>query len=174
MKIKELSLIAAGYQASELPEVSPHGRGHAYRTAILAKAIQLRVGGNVEMVVAAGLLHDVGRIHDKGDPMHGYRGVYYAIQAMMDPVWVNCMLPLNMSNKGMVTDIIIHHCEPGPGTFLEMQIVKDADKLDRVRFQGDNELSAVLDVDRLHFKDISADMILGAQALLGREEEWKL
>lgn len=174
MKIKELSVIAGEYQASELGELSPHGRGHVCRTAILAQAIQLHVGGDLQMIVAAALLHDIGRIDDKGDAMHGYRGVYYAIQAMMDPLWVNCVA-LNMAKKGMVTDIIIHHCEPGPGTFLEMQIVKDADKLDRVRFQGENILvSSVLDIQRLHFKEISIGMILEAQDLLRREEEWKV
>lgn len=152
---------------------SSHGEAHWLRVFKLAdkmiNRMALMVKGNNKLVVNRGvvgfaaLLHDVGRVHDGRDPAHGYRGASTAVRvattiyASGKNQW-DLILPKDFHKKvaelGMIADIVNRHCLKGPGDYLEMQIVKDADKLDRVRFSGKRSV----DVDRLAL-DVSRDMV---------------
>ena len=100
-----------------------------------------RVELNLPVIVAAALLHDVGREHDGVDPMHGLRS------AEMVRVWAR------NGDLGLDTDllyqVILHHCRP-PDTApmvdppWEVRIMGDADKLDRFRLGGPIPLDETL------------------------------
>lgn len=85
----------------------------------------------------ATMVHDVGRIDDGADPQHGSRSAAWMRQNLADK-----MSPTDMD----VASYIVHWHVPddseAPVMTTELQVMKDADGLDRVRL-GD------LDVSRL-------------------------
>lgn len=118
---------------------------------------------NKGIVGLASLLHEIGRIHDGKDPNHGFRGASIAFRVAGNifatgPNKLALATPKGMQAKlvelGRIADIVNRHCMKGPGDYLEMQIVKDADKLDRVRIKG----AASVDVDRLAL-DVSRSLV---------------
>jgi hypothetical protein len=114
--------------------------------------INEKVGGDKVVVTMAALLHDIGRLHDNDDPDHGYRVAPSLFDAATDLAWVD---PVEW---GKIAHIVFEHCLPGPGDFLEMQIVKDADKLDlfRNKMGGPDPHRLALDISKneiLHFKN---------------------
>ena len=139
-----------------------HGEKHWLRVFKLADKIincmtlniKTRLVVNRGVVGLAALLHDVGRIHDGRDYDHGYRGAAIAFKVAGNVFasgknQLDLATPTGFHKKmvelGKIADIVSRHCLPGPGDYLEMQIVKDADKLDRVRFGG----KKAVDVNRL-------------------------
>jgi len=117
---------------------------------------------NRGVVGLGALLHDIGRVHDGKDLDHGFRGAPIAFKVAGNVFASNQSAMATpkgfygkMAELGKVCDIVARHCLPGPGDYLEMQIVKDADKLDRVRFGGVKSL----DVNRLAWPDICVPII---------------
>ena len=139
-----------------------HGEAHWLRVfkltekiincMVLARKDKLVVNRGV--IGLSALLHDIGRVNDGKDPDHGYRGAPVAFRVAGNIMakgknQLKLATPkgfhAGMVELGKIADIVTRHCFPGPGDYLEMQIVKDADKLDRVRLNG---VEAV-DLDRL-------------------------
>jgi hypothetical protein len=106
--------------------------------------------------------HDIGRISDGSDPDHGWRAARQVLVAANQvALSLPEMLPIGRSQqdvwKGRLLEIVFHHCEPGHGSFIEMQIVKDADKLERFRLTPEGP-----DPERLALA-VSRDMIEDAR-----------
>lgn len=124
-----------------------HGVGHMTRSIRLAHMIyqahpNLIPGarlhaGDCGLVLCAAALHDIGRLNDEADPEHGLRAARQVLVAANEvAVALPELLPGRSEQdvwKGKLLEMVFHHCEPGPGTFIEMKIAKDADKLDRFR-----------------------------------------
>lgn len=139
-----------------------HGEKHWLRVFKLADKImsclmlarKTKLVVNKGMVGMAALLHDIGRVNDGADPDHGYRGapIAFKLAASLMAQGQNKIalatpkgFYAKMAELGRIADIVSRHCLPGPGDYLEMQIVKDADKLDRVRLGGPD----AVDLDQL-------------------------
>lgn len=116
-----------------------HGVDHMARVFILQELIcdKLDVQGitvNREAVRWAAMAHDVGRVDDGIDIDHGRRSA----------IWIKENLSSLMSPEmlDVVTYIVQWHVPPDrdtPVMTLELQILKDADALDRVRL-GDLDI----------------------------------
>lgn len=136
----------------------PHGTGHWRRTAALALLIKQEILSPADdrLLEAAAVLHDIGRINEEADPLHGLRGLKSAAHIL------SCIMPgFKRLECGKILDIVAHHCDPGFGTYIEMRIVMDADKLDRLRF-GDDKL----DIDRLAFPNTCTKLLPEVYRLL--------
>lgn len=130
-----------------------HGVKHWWRTAKIAEMIiKDQPWASIEsvqsMIQTAAVFHDIGRINESNDPMHGYNGAGWLLK--IASCSRDLIHTLAAKEWGIVLEIIIHHCEPGPGTFPEMQVVKDADKCDRFRLseEGPDPKRLALDVTR--------------------------
>ena len=131
-----------------------HGVKHWRRTAMIAEMIWDRSPWAnrrkfaLRVIQMAAVFHDIGRVSDKADATHGYGGAGWLLK-ITSKSW-DIRNSIEADAWGEVLDIIIHHCEPGPGTFPEMQIVKDADKCDRFRLseEGPDPSRLALDVTR--------------------------
>ena len=133
---------------------SMHGVSHTRRVMIHAVEIAEAVGASLwerEAVIRATLWHDIGRTDDRADYYHGAKSAGKAVGLGL--------------HRGLPPDIVevalyavTHHSGdeergvsaadyfPVPHTALRVfQILKDADGLDRVRFDG-------LDVRRLRLE----------------------
>lgn len=130
-----------------------HGVKHWRRTAMIAEiitkdAVWASTESEQSMIRMSTVFHDMGRLNDSADPWHGYGGAGWLLK--ITSCSHDLRNKLSAKEFGIVLDIIIHHCEPGPGTFLEMQVVKDADKCDRFRLseEGPDPSRLALDVTR--------------------------
>ena len=113
-----------------------HGVDHLMRVFILQELIcdKLEAAGQkIDRQVTrwASIVHDVGRVDDGLDLDHGWRSA----------AWVKEHLANDMSPEMMdaVTYCIHWHVPPdseAPVMTPELQVLKDADSLDRVRFDG--------------------------------------
>lgn len=119
-----------------LGDETSHGIDHALRTCDLACKISLAEGGDIDVIRAAALLHDIGRENIFSDPGHGKRGAGIAREIL---VRIGADWDLEK-----ITDIIARHDDPDDGDYLELEIVKDADKLELMRISPD-----YLELDRL-------------------------
>ena len=146
-----------------------HGESHWDRTMALAGMIQAHHReADLGMVLCGACFHDIGRIDDGPDAEHGFRAARAAlVAANLTAREMPELLPASRSEhdvwKGKLLEIIFHHCDYGPGTFLEMQIVKDADKLDRFRLSPQGP-----DPDRLAL-ETSRNLMDTARKLARRE-----
>lgn len=115
-----------------------HGTIHAVNTLNLARRIGSVEGGDLFVIQAAALLHDIGRITVFSDPGHGERGAGLA-REILDRLDVP-------TNRSLVSEIIARHDDhdDGPGLPIELAVVKDADKLELLRISPD-----YLDLNRL-------------------------
>jgi putative nucleotidyltransferase with HDIG domain len=119
-----------------------HGTRHALRVALFARALAAELGLSPterQTVIAAALLHDIGRLHDQGDTEHGARGAK----------WVNensdALAPLqnlDAADRATAALAILGHEIPYPGVEREpgyaaagwtIDLLKTADALDRYR-----------------------------------------
>ncbi len=130
-----------------------HGVKHWRRTAMIADMINKRAFYPNDIMAApviemASVFHDIGRVSDAADPTHGYGGAGWLLK-ISTKNW-DIRNNIQATAWGKVLDILIHHCEPGPGTFPEMQVVKDADKCDRFRLseEGPDPSRLALNVTR--------------------------
>ncbi|MCK5612497.1 hypothetical protein KAR91_62065 [Candidatus Pacearchaeota archaeon] len=154
------------------------------RTVALACSIQqthqhqipgcLRDAGDAGLIMCGAAFHDIGRINDGADPDHGFRAARQVLVAANQvALSLPEMLPVGRSEqdvwKGKLLDIVFHHCEFGPGTFIEMQICKDADRLDRFRLGP-----TALDPSRLALHVSEELMDEARRYVKGDMKQWKL
>jgi hypothetical protein len=134
-----------------------HGTKHAFRCMLIASRILKEIPqAEPAVVICAATFHDVGRVHDGADPLHGYRGVPRVLSimdALKNPQYPNFQTGAWEVIKGKVAEIVAGHSFPGPGIGINAQVMRDANKLDRVRFGED-----ALDVSRLAL-DVSKELI---------------
>lgn len=110
-----------------------HGVGHMTRVFILQELIcdgleQLDIPVDREVIRYAAMAHDVGRVDDGLDLEHGKRSTE----------WIASNLAKRMSPEMLdaVTYCVYWHVPPdseAPVMSTELQVLKDADGLDRVR-----------------------------------------
>jgi hypothetical protein len=115
-----------------------HGMRHAVNTMDLAGRIGRVEGGDIFVIQAAALLHDIGRVNIFSDPEHGRRGAVLA-REILDRLDVP-------ADRALICLIIARHDDPqdnrdGP---IELIVVKDADRLELLRIAPD-----YLDLGRL-------------------------
>jgi len=147
-----------------------YGESHWRRTFLIADAMCKQLPANREVVGMAALLHDIGRVGVKPDSYHGYRGAGQALRVAGNIMATNPLqnaVPKHfyamMVNIGMITDIVNRHClESHDDDYLELQVVRDANILDRVRFGG----RAMIDVERLSLRHVSEPLIGYAMEIL--------
>jgi hypothetical protein len=117
-----------------------HGVDHAGRTLDFALRIGKVEGGDISVIGAAALLHDIGRENIFSDPGHGARGAKMAEKILRK-------LDADVDVKKVV-DIIARHDEPedsdGEVRPRELAILRDADRLELLRISPD-----YLDLTRL-------------------------
>lgn len=116
-----------------------HGYMHGLRTMLIAGRINRQIAerGDPTVILCASTFHDVGRVDDSADALHGYRGVPKVL-GIMDEILeprqktMDYLAAWNVI-KGKVAAIVAHHNQPIMGMTIEAQIVMDADKLDMFR-----------------------------------------
>jgi len=146
-----------------------YGIDHWRRTFKLAEAIMKKTGGNKHIVSFAALCHDIGRVNHNRDRNHGYRGASVAIRVAGNIFAANPMsmaLPKDFNGTmvvmGKIADIVSRHCLDHRPDYLEMQIVNDANILDRVRFDGKRSI----DVSKFAMPEVSKKLIKTALKML--------
>jgi len=108
-----------------------HGIDHLENVAQHAAALAKRHKGNRDLVVAAALLHDLGR--SKPD-LHGQESTRYSVE-LAKPI----LKKTGYSQKeiGIIVQIILNHDQPALSpSFLEGRVLKDADFLDGFGIRG--------------------------------------
>ncbi len=114
-----------------------HGVCHAMRTFDFACRIAKVEGGDMVVIGAAAILHDIGRKNIFGDTGHGLRGA-----KMADGILRGLKADIDVEK---VVEIIGKHDEPGEdiqegqcgGEPLELSILRDADRLELLRISPD-------------------------------------
>lgn len=158
MELSQLVDRAAGFclLPAELID-GPHGVSHWERTAIFAGWIAEEVEFELtiiqkNVILMSAICHDIGRTHDGYDHMHGYAGVLPTIRFMdsirvLDRihVWHDSGMTVACHPAGHILDIVMHH-SAYKGTFSEMKIVMDADRLDHMRFGKETLLADRLEL----------------------------
>lgn len=117
-----------------------HGVGHLTRVFMIQELIcnlleERGIAVNRDATRYAAMAHDVGRTHDGHDPDHGWRSADWIKNNLTDQ-----MTPELLDT---VTYIVHWHVPPdndAPEMTTELQVLKDADGLDRVRL-GDLNVS---------------------------------
>jgi len=107
------------------PDISiPHGLSHLERVWNRCLKLGMRLDGDLEILVAAAYLHDLGRHH--GLEVHGAKSA-----EMAKPVLEKIKFPREKREK--VLEAIRLHEQTAPKehrNFIEAQILYDSDKLD--------------------------------------------
>jgi putative nucleotidyltransferase with HDIG domain len=122
-----------------LGDEKSHGFAHAERTMDLAERISRVEGGDIDVIRAAALLHDIGRENIFGDPGHGKRGA-----EMSREILERLKVPWDVEK---IVEIVARHDESGGGSGdepIELVIVRDADRLELLRVSPE-----YLDLERL-------------------------
>ncbi len=122
-----------------LKDEESHGFGHAKRTMDLALRISRVEGGDIDVIRASALLHDIGRENIFGDPGHGKRGAEISREILE-----RLKAPWDIEK---IVSIVARHDESaddGESEPIELVIVRDADKLDLLRVSPE-----YLDLERL-------------------------
>lgn len=140
-----------------------HGISHLARVFILQEIISERLLAegrqfDHEAVRWASVTHDVGRVNDDADAGHGFRSAEWAKQNLGDRVAAETLECIAYLNEWHVPSD-----ESVPRFSLELEILKDADGLDRVRLYD-------LDPNYLRL-EVSRGMIDLAQQLLDKTLE---
>ena len=148
---------------------SKYGDRHWRRTFKLAEMIMEQAGGHNGIVGYAALCHDIGRVSDLQDANHGFRGASIAMRIAAQS-YATMPMPQNQFNGtmvilGKIEDIVSRHCLDHEPDYLEMQIVHDANILDRVRFDG----VASINPEMFALPDVSIPLIAAAMELLESE-----
>jgi len=122
-----------------LGDEKSHGFGHAKRTMDLAWRISMVEGGDIDVIRASALLHDIGRENIFGDPGHGKRGAKVSREILE-----RLQVPWNIEK---IVSIVAGHDESGEegkNEPIELIIVRDADRLELLRVSPE-----YLDLERL-------------------------
>jgi hypothetical protein len=124
--------------AAIVGDEASHGMGHALNTMDLAVRIGRVEGGDLLVIRAAALLHDIGRQNVFSDPDHGRRGARRA-RVILDRLDVP-------ADRELICEVIARHDDPddAPNGPVELAVVKDADRLELLRIAPD-----YLDLGRL-------------------------
>jgi putative nucleotidyltransferase with HDIG domain len=124
--------------AAIVGDEASHGMTHALNTMDLATRIGRVEGGDLVVIRAAALLHDIGRRNVFSDPDHGRHGARLA-REILDRLDVP-------ADRELICEIISRHDDPddAPDGPIELAVVKDADRLELLRIAPD-----YLDLGRL-------------------------
>ena len=149
LDLEELLEFAKHNMLNRLLADGIHGVKHWERTAKIADMIWYKLSWEKpkrsrRIIQMAAVFHDIGRENDGADPDHGSMG----------EDWSGFIITGDLRRqfkKGELAAagyIIGLHCDPSPGTSLEMKVVKDADKCDRFRLseEGPDPSRLALDV----------------------------
>lgn len=133
---EEIEALLSKFMSSEML-AGIHGTKHAFRTMLIAGKILAEIPhADPAVVICASTFHDVGRINDGHDPLHGFRGVPRVLEIMELIRNPDCPEPETGAwdvVKGKVANIVANHWLPGFGIGFDAQVVKDADRLDLLR-----------------------------------------
>lgn len=142
-----------------------HGVAHNERVAILAYYIANALGLSLreqELIVDASFYHDVGRMNDIDDILHGDRSAEMIDKIVIDEdleymKQLKCVIICH-SHEDEEMDMLIQNSNVDfEHTKILASILKDADALDRIRFDG-------LDLSYLRL-DISKQLLNASAAL---------
>jgi len=132
-----LALAEMGVTEAQFKYTSPiHGPSHVNRVIYLAMMLCRQHGHGLVMpeVWAAAYLHDLARLDDEPDDMHGHRAVAEYLHQYED-----LFIRAGVRDMQAVAFAVAYHCTPleatpvGGKADLVLRILKDADALDRVR-----------------------------------------
>lgn len=142
-----------------------HGRDHIERVMLYGALLSMMLDLSKEdatLVLQACAYHDIGRLNDQLDPLHGRRGAN-----MLEDI-------LHPENLDIIQAAIATHSEPDERLDYYMDLyncsdhkrcslicscLKDADALDRVRLH-DLDLSQLRHKESLELKDFAVRMVL--------------
>lgn len=110
-----------------------HSRNVLYLATSLAKGLNLNEM-DLDIIAFSAALHDVGRIHNGEDPHHGKRSVqkinkHPEIYRILHNMFTGSQIE-------RIERLISEHCIEDNGNDPLMSCLKDADALERVRFNG--------------------------------------
>lgn len=151
------------YRNTVLPKIEGYNEGvhsnmHTVRVLLLTLSLAylLDVSDRDRFILAnAALYHDSARTDDSKDPKHGERAAEKIKKENIDLLTIQCkdvseeyeLGYLNKNEKSILRDVIKYHSLDDTlamkdikekRTFKLLEILKDADALDRVRFKGVN------------------------------------
>ena len=134
---EQIEELLSKFMSSEML-AGPHGTKHALRTMLIAGKIlaEMPESADATVVMCASTLHDVGRVSDGSDPLHGFRGVPRVLEIMdliRNPDYPEPETGAWEVVKGKVANIVANHCFPGFGVGIDAQVAGDADRLDILR-----------------------------------------
>lgn len=137
-----------------------HGLAHALNTMELAGRIGRVEGGDLLVIGAAALMHDIGRENIFHDPGHGRRGADRA-REILDRLQVP-------TDRELVCEIIARHDDPidEDDQSIECAVVRDADRLELLRIGPD-----YLDLSQLITKEALRQVAHALSLHYGRGRE---
>lgn len=111
---------------------------HAHRVADYAEQLWKSEGGDYPVIIAAGLLHDIG-IPEAERKYHSASGKYQEIEG--PPVAREILTELGFPEEQLdeICEIIAHHHTPGIITTINFKILSDADWLVNIGDECDIE-----------------------------------
>ncbi|MBI2909404.1 MAG: HD domain-containing protein [Chloroflexi bacterium] len=116
---------------------------HARRVTEYAEEISKREGGDYPIIVAAGVLHDIG-IHEAERKHGSTSGKYQEIEGPPIAREILARLSFEPGQVDEICDIIAHHHSPGKVTTKNFSILYDADWLVNLRDDYDIKDTAKL------------------------------
>jgi HD superfamily phosphodiesterase len=121
---------------------------HALGVTAFVERIMVREGGDYPVVVAAGVLHDIG-IHEAERKYGSTAGKFQEIEGPPIARKILARLGFEASQTQEVCDIIAHHHSPGKIDTLNFKVLYDADWLVNLRDEYDvrdrRKLAAIID-----------------------------
>jgi len=136
-------------QLEEAPKVSPaHKTDHILRVWNKSKILCKRLNGDLEVMVAAVMLHDLGRHH--GLEIHGKKS-----EELAKPILEKHHFPKNKIPK--VLEAISQHDYNFPSykrKLLEAKILYDADKMDAFGITGVYRHVLFVEAGRIKMKEV--------------------
>lgn len=118
--------------AAMYPPDDVHGLGHVLRVTCLALKLVEGLEADVDVVVAAGLLHDIGRVSED------WSGIHHAVLSAIIAPWLLRSVGFPEEKISRVVEAILSHSfslgfKPGS---VEAAAISDADKLDAIGAVG--------------------------------------
>jgi uncharacterized protein len=106
-------------------QIGSHGYEHTERVIELCMVLGTRLGADMEVLIPAAILHDIGRKHDN----HAQRGAEMAREILQEQGYTKV--------NEIVHVIDVHSFSAGgEAKTIEAQILSDADKLDAMGAMG--------------------------------------
>ena len=147
-------------------QIGCHGYEHTERVIELCKVLGTKLGADMDVLIPAAILHDIGRKHDN----HAQRGAEMAREILRD---------LDYSKVDEIVHVIDVHSfsAGGEAKSLEAKILSDADKLDAMGAMGiyrAAQYSVEHQRDQPEFIDHFHEKLLTLKNLLYTDEAKKL